>query len=55
MRVYYVVAGQKSHSCSTHKCGPFTDRREAERMAVELAKRPDCVPPIHVDAADEDD
>lgn len=28
--------------------GPFSDRLEAERMAVELAKRPDVALPIEI-------
>jgi hypothetical protein len=48
MNVWYVLCRDKYDY--QVRSGPFADRHEAERLAVEVAKRSDCRPPIVIEA-----
>lgn len=57
MKVFFVHARTKSANLDV-RSGPFTSRQEAERMAVETAKRADVQPQVTISAkeiADDDD
>jgi hypothetical protein len=56
MKVYIVNARTKSANL-TVQSGPFASRQEAERMAVETAKRTDVQPEVTIstrEVADDD-